>query len=195
MRYDVRVKRAKRTYTKRLRAEGEQETRQRIVEAIMALHEEVGPARTTVSAIADRANVQRLTVYRHFPDEPSMLHACSALWSELHPLPFVGNERVPSVAAALRSVYEWYRRNSGMLTNVHRDAQVMPAVKSELSGMDAALDDLASRLDRTFPRRSADRHRTLRHALAFATWQSLSALTRDDRKAAELAMKWIEACA
>ncbi len=194
MRYDVRVRRAKRTYTKRLRAEGEQETRQRIVEAIMALHEEVGPAHTTVSAIADRANVQRLTVYRHFPDESSMLHACSTLWSELHPLPSPPVDAA-SASAALRALYAWYRENAGMLGNVYRDAQTMPAVKSTLQGMEQAFDDLASRLDRTFPRRSADRHRTIRHALRFATWQSLSALTRDDRKAAELAMKWIEACA
>lgn len=188
MRYTAGVE--KRAYTKRLRAESEQETRQRIVDALMALHEEVGPARTTVSAVADRAGVQRLTVYRHFPDEPSMFQACSARWTELHPLPPLGS----SVAPALRGLYEWYRGNAAMLTNVHRDAQTMPAVAETLQGMEQTLDELALKLDRTYGRRSADRQRTIRHALRFATWQSLSGLTRDDRKAAELATRWVEAC-
>src|ERR671911_2497873 len=67
-----------RTYQKKRRAEREAETRQRIVEAIVALHREVGPARTTISAIAEQAGVERLTVYRHFTDETSMFQACSA---------------------------------------------------------------------------------------------------------------------
>ena len=46
-----------RTYQKKLRAEQQEETRQRIVEAMVALHREVGPARTTISAIAERAGV------------------------------------------------------------------------------------------------------------------------------------------
>ncbi|HUR79829.1 MAG TPA: helix-turn-helix domain-containing protein [Thermoanaerobaculia bacterium] len=185
---------ATRTYTKRLRAEGEQETRQRIVEAIMSLHEDVGPARTTVSGIAERAGVQRLTVYRHFPDDASMLRACSAHWAELHPLPLPPIDGAQA-GGALRALYAWYRQNAAMLSNVCRDAQAMPLVKTTLQGMEDALDELAARIDRGYGRRSADRRRTIRHAVAFATWQSLSALTRDDRKAAELALKWIEACA
>ena len=52
----------RRKYTKRRRAEGELETRQRITEAAVALHGTIGPARTTISAVADRAGVQRATV-------------------------------------------------------------------------------------------------------------------------------------
>ncbi len=63
------------------RAESRDETRSRIVGAAIALHEEVGPKATTISAIADRAGVQRLTVYRHFPDDASMFQACSSGWS------------------------------------------------------------------------------------------------------------------
>jgi len=180
----------KRTYTKRRRAEGEQETRQRIVDALVALHEEVGPSQTTVSAVADRAGVQRLTVYRHFPDERSMLQACSSHWASLHPLPALG----PSAGPALRALYAWYRDNAAMLANIHRDARTMPAVAEMMQGMEQALDALAVTLDKSYGRRSTDRHRTIRHALRFETWQSLRALTRDDRAAAELAMRWIDAC-
>ena len=76
-----------RPYTKRRRAELEEETRRRITAATVELHREVGPAKTTISAIAERAGVQRLTVYRHFPDERTLLGACSAHWRAGHPAP------------------------------------------------------------------------------------------------------------
>ncbi len=69
-----------RKYELKQRAEKMSETRMRIVEATVELHEKLGPARTTISAIADRAGVQRLTVYRHFPDERSLFRACSGHW-------------------------------------------------------------------------------------------------------------------
>src|SRR3954447_17721573 len=77
----------KRPYTKRRRAELEEETRRRITAATVELPREVGPAHTTISAIAERAGVQRLTVYRHFPDERTLLGACSAHWRAGHPAP------------------------------------------------------------------------------------------------------------
>src|ERR671919_2710297 len=79
-----------RKYEKKRRAEQEAETRQRIVEAMVALHREVGPARTTISAIAERAGVERLTVYRHFPDERSLFEACTGHWRASHPPPDPG---------------------------------------------------------------------------------------------------------
>ena len=69
-----------RTYRKVKRAEDEQRTRARIVDAAEALHAEVGPARATISAIAERADVTRATVYRHFPDDESLFLACSGQW-------------------------------------------------------------------------------------------------------------------
>lgn len=76
-----------RRYRKRLRAEQEQQTRQAITEAAVKLHGTLGPARTTVSAIAEEAGVQRATVYRHFPDEPSLFQACSGHYMAMHPPP------------------------------------------------------------------------------------------------------------
>src|ERR671925_69105 len=72
----------KRPYRKKQRAEDEERTRRRITEATVALHETVGPLRTTVKAVAERAGVQRATVYRHFADEGALLAACQAHWVE-----------------------------------------------------------------------------------------------------------------
>ena len=76
-----------RVYRKVKRAEDEQRTRARIVDAAEALHAEVGPARTTISAIAERADVTRATVYRHFPDDESLFLACSGQWLSRQALP------------------------------------------------------------------------------------------------------------
>ena len=76
-----------RKYELKARAERQEETRRRIVEAAIDLHRTLGPAHTSFSAIAERAGVQRHTLYRHFPDERAMGLACSGLYSERNPLP------------------------------------------------------------------------------------------------------------
>src|ERR1700716_4339639 len=76
-----------RTYRKRKRAAEELRTRERITRATVGLHETVGPAGTSVRAIANRAGVQRATVYRHFPDEQSLFDACTAHYFGDHPMP------------------------------------------------------------------------------------------------------------
>ena len=76
-----------RTYTLKRRAEQQAETRRRIVEAAVELHGRVGPALTTFSMVAERAGVQRHTLYAHFPDERSLIMACSGLAMERDPLP------------------------------------------------------------------------------------------------------------
>src|ERR687887_388726 len=90
----------KRKYELKARAERQRRTRERIVQATMELHEEVGPAKTTVAEIARRAGVQRLTVYNHFPQEIELFAACQAHWMELHPLPdFASALALPSPTA------------------------------------------------------------------------------------------------
>ena len=95
------------------RARQQEETRRRIVEATAELHAEVGPAATTISAIAERAGVQRLTVYRHFPEERQLFEACSALSEERHPSPDpahwtdVADPR-ERTEAALGALYAYY---------------------------------------------------------------------------------------
>ena len=182
-----------RTYTKVLRAAAEEETRRRIVEALIELHAEVGPARTTVSAVAERAGVERLTVYRHFPDELSMFRACSSLYMQRNPPPAPVHNDDPLVAVrkTLAAVYAWYRSNEAMFTNVLKDVERMPSLRESTAGLLAYVDAAASALDRLFDERRAQRKATLHHALEFHTWQSLSRLTRSDRAAAELAMSWV----
>jgi AcrR family transcriptional regulator len=175
----------KRAYNKQRRAEGEAQTRSRIVDALMELHEEIGPARTTVSAVAERAGVERLTVYRHFGTEADMLRACSSRWAELHPPPVIDAK---SVRGALQQIYAWYRENQRMLTQVTHDIHRVESLDEMLSPMGDYLDEVVEMLEARSPRR----RKTLRHALEFQTWQSLARLTRSDREAATLAASWLD---
>src|SRR2546430_9787585 len=77
----------KRPYRMKRRAELEEATRQRITESAVELHGTLGPSRTSISAVAERAGVRRSTVYRHFPDEPALFAACSAHWRAANPNP------------------------------------------------------------------------------------------------------------
>jgi AcrR family transcriptional regulator len=113
---------------------GEAKTRKKIVEAAVALHSQVGPALTTISAIAARAGVGRPTVYRHFPDELSLFTACSSHGATIHPLP--DPEKWLGVAdpavrtrTALRELYSYYRQHERRLSNILRDAESIPAIR------------------------------------------------------------------
>ena len=184
-----------RAYTKVRRAAAEEATRERIVCAMVELHEELGPARTTVSAIAERAGVERLTVYRHFPDEPSMLRACSAHWAALHPLPAIPVEGTDPLAACRRTLlalYGWYRANAAMLVQIANDTPKIPLLVEIMAPQDEALERAAAALDANWPRRNARRATTIRHALEFSTWRSLDRLTGDDRRAAALVEAWLD---
>ena len=117
-----------RTYTLKKRADQQAETRQRIVEAAVELHGDVGPAATTFSMVAERAGVQRHTLYAHFPDERSLLMACSGLVAERDPPPDAltwrdiedGRKRL---SMGLRAVYDWFERSSALFGCVFRDAE------------------------------------------------------------------------
>src|SRR5918998_73623 len=122
-----------RTYELKRRAERQRETRRRIVEAAVELHTTLGPARTTVNAIAERAGVTRPTVYAHFPDERSLFQACSGQLRETVPPPDPTawgsvSDAADRVATALRDLYAYYERLEPLLENVQRDAAVMPIV-------------------------------------------------------------------
>jgi AcrR family transcriptional regulator len=171
----------RRKYTKRRRAESEQETRQRITEAAVALHGSIGPARTTISAVAEKAGVQRATVYRHFPDEESLFAACSGHWAALNPPPdpTVLSE-TPDPAARLRraltDMYAYYGRTEGMAENVFRDAPLVEAMAKpialRLAYFEAFVEAVvAGRLERGHARRRVKA--AIAHALSFPTWRSL----------------------
>ena len=122
-------------YELKKRAEREQETRLRIVRATVELHETVGPALTTRSAIAERAGVSRPTVYSHFPDELSLGKACSSLDLSENPLPDPGMwEQIADperrLRVALSELYDYFRRREGLLANILRD-QEMPHLRDD----------------------------------------------------------------
>lgn len=170
-----------RTYTQKRRAEQQAQTRQRIVEAAVDLHGSVGPALTTVSMVAERAGVQRHTFYAHFPDERSLLLACSGLAAERDPMPDAEPWRMIAdpkerLRSGLRAVYDWYERNSALAACVLRDAEHHALTReiSELSfgpPMAACREVLGAKL-------TAKQRAVLPLALSFFTWRTL---TRDSR--------------
>ena len=172
---------SKRTYRKRRRAELEEQTRRRITEATVALHGSVGPARTSVSAVADRAGVQRATVYRHFPDEDALFAACSSHFMSENPVPDPGawaaiDDPDERLRAALRELYAWYGRTEWMLEKTTRDVATVPALAPSMELFAAYLQGardilLAGRRERGARRRRAGA--AIGHALGFGTWRSL----------------------
>src|SRR5258708_35777865 len=109
----------------RLRAELEEATRLRLAESAADLHATLGPARTSISAVAQRAGVRRSTVYRHFPDEASLFFACTSYWMAAHPFPDVRrsvaiDDPAVRLMAALRELYAQYRRTERMMRNILR---------------------------------------------------------------------------
>jgi AcrR family transcriptional regulator len=170
-----------RRYRKRLRAEHELRTRQAITEAAMKLHGTVGPARTTVSAIADKAGVQRATVYRHFPDEASLFQACSSHYASLHPPPDPSawaqiREPGRRLRRGLTDVYGWWEETEEMMSRVTRDAPLVEAMSGPVETGRAYLDAAREALLRGRRERRKARRRAsaaIGHALTFSTWQSL----------------------
>jgi AcrR family transcriptional regulator len=170
-----------RTYELKRRAERQRETRRRIVEAAVELHTTLGPSRTTVTAIAERAGVTRPTVYAHFPDDRSLLQACSGLVRETVPPPDPTAWRsVPDAGdrleTALRDLYDYYERLEPLLENVQRDAAVMPLVGEMNAYRVRYLEESRDLLLEAWPTRGGARARVRRaigHALEFRTWQSL----------------------
>lgn len=167
----------KRRYELKERARRQAETRQRIVEATVALHTSVGPARTTISAIAERAGVERHTVYAHFPDERALFHACSAHWRRQHPRPDLARWLeldVPEqrLRGVLSDVYSWYEAVEADLEVLQRDRPLVPAQAEVMADTDKATGELAEDLARGWSRRKTVRA-AIGHALEFETWRSL----------------------
>lgn len=165
-----------RPYTMKRRAEQQAETRRRIVEAAVDLHSRVGPALTNTSMVAERAGVQRHTVYAHFPDERSLYLACSGLTMERDPLPEAEAwqgiaDRRERLRVGLRAIYDWYGRNERLAGCVLRDAE-HHALTSEMIELRiephvrACREVLGAGL-------SPNQQAMLRLMLSFFTWRTL----------------------
>jgi AcrR family transcriptional regulator len=186
-----------REYQLKERAERQAETRRRIIEAVVSLHEEVGPARTTVVEIADRARVSRPTVYSHFPDERSLITACSTHWSSANPRPDPAEwaeiaDPQTRLRVALEQLYAYYAPREAMLANIIRDSTIMPSIAEALQRtIGPYLQTATETLAAGWEDRSRDRPTrlaALKLALHFHTWKTLTAggLT-DDEAAAMMA--------
>jgi AcrR family transcriptional regulator len=170
-----------REYELKRRAELVADTRRRIVEAAIELHQEIGPARTSVSAIADRAGVQRQTYYRHFPDLRSLQLACSGLYMKRNPLPDPTAWRAigdpyQRLRAGLGELYAYYAANERMLANVIRDAETDPITREIAELRMAALAELRDALAEGLQHDGSSRRlqAVLGLATDFCTWRLLA---------------------
>jgi AcrR family transcriptional regulator len=166
-----------RRYELKRRAANQDETRLRIVEAAIDLHQTIGPRATSVTEIAERAGVGRVTVYRHFPDELTLAHSCSGLYFERHPFPEPDDwgsmaDPVERLRRGLRETYAYHRATEAMITHVLADARDHPVMEPYHAHWLRAADVLSE------PWRVRGRRRTLLRAgialaLGFDTWRTL----------------------
>lgn len=172
----------KRPYKMKRRAEAEAQTRRRITESAVALHGSLGPAHTSMKAVADHAGVPRSTVYRHFPDEQALFGACSAHWAAENPPPDVTAwERIkdPSerLEAGLGELYAYYRGAGDMLDKLLRDEATVPMVAELFAPYHqfmAAVTEILMR-GRGLCGKARERVRAaIGHAISFRTWQQLT---------------------
>lgn len=173
---DRAAKSISRPYTLKRRAEQQAETRQRIVEAAVDLHTSLGPARTSLSMVAERAGVQRHTLYAHFPEERDLFLACSELTLRRAPLPDAAPWRsIPDPAtrlcAGLQAIYDWYGRNANLAACVLRDAEYHP-LTHEINALRLG-PSMAAWRDILGAELAPPQRAVLELALSFFTWRTL----------------------
>src|SRR5215211_4330210 len=193
----------RRKYELKKRAEEMAQTHRRITEAAIELHGTIGPSRTTLSAVAQRAGVERRTLYRHFPNEADLFAACSSHYFAANPWPDLGPWRAirdpqRRLERALDELYAYYERTEPMLRNVLRDAEVVDFAREAVAPLHAYVEEAAEILATGRRARGRRRHLlrgALRHALAFSTWRSLSANGIGRSDAATLVTALVEGAA
>lgn len=162
------------------RAELVDQTRQRITEATVRLHTTVGPANTSVAAIAQEAGVTRLTVYRHFADLDELFEACRAHWRAENPPPdarawpeTTGLEA--RARRALTELYAWYREHAEELFPIDRDVAAMPpSSQNRMRDDNHRLGDLLLAGDVPGGEQGRQLRAVARHLLDYRTWRSLA---------------------
>ena len=170
-----------RKYKLKLRADSQRETRKRIVEATVHLHQTIGSSKTTISAIAEKAGVERLTVYRHFPDERSLFTACTSHYLTLNPLPDPSEwERIEEprqrLRTALTEIYAFHVRTEPMFSRAAHDLDENPVLREVLAPYFSHWQRVHAIL--CAPWKVTGRTRVLAraligHAISFQTWRSL----------------------
>ena len=192
LRRDRKVK-PKPKYRLQKRAESQAQTRQRIVEATVALHQEEGPLRTTIVAVASRAGVTRPTVYSHFRDERSLFRACAAHYLAANPPPdptpwMAQADPETRLRLALADIYAYYRQTEAMTLGLLRDEPLMPHLRL-LEGYHRFTDEVAKALAlgwKVSPKRQRLVLGAVAHALEFLTWRDFKVRAFADRETADL---------
>jgi AcrR family transcriptional regulator len=191
-----------RPYRMKRRAESQQQTRRRITESAVELHGTLGPARTSMSAVAAHAGVRRSTLYRHFRDEAALFDACTAHWAAANPPPdlaawLIVDDPDERLTAALRELYAFYGRTEAMLENLFRDEVTVPIVGERFAAFRGYLAGARDTLMTGRTLRGAGKLHTqaaLGHAIAFSTWKSLVREQGiDDATAVELMSAFVDA--
>ena len=191
----------KRPYRKRKRARSEEETRRRITEAAVELHGSVGPANTTVTEVAERAGVSRMTVYNHFPSDSDLFEACSAHWASRNPFPdpttwLEHTDPIERLEIGLLELYGWYARNQAMLGKVLRDADAVPSLRELMDGFwGSFIDGVVSTLLGGWhvgPDVGEGLPAAVRLVVDFQTWRVLSEAGLADSAAAKLAARMVQ---
>jgi AcrR family transcriptional regulator len=171
-----------RPYQMRRRAEQVDETRERITAATARLHTTIGPANTSIAAVAQEAGVTRLTVYRHFANLDDLFVACRAHWVARNPGPDatawleIGDFETRA-RLAFGELYGWYRQHADELYPIYRDAQSMP-LSAQAANVAANRQLAAALVAGVVPVAAGDDGRLLSavagHLLSFMTWRSLA---------------------
>lgn len=188
-----------RSYKLRQRAESQSRTRQKIVEAAVELHQTKGPNATSMGDIAARAKVGKVTVYRHFPDDATMLGACSGLYFQRNPMPDPETWRSIHDAAemlrhGLRETYAYHRATEAMINRIIADMRDQPVMEPYHAHWRRAADMMAEAWPGTRPERDMLKA-AFGLALSFETWRSLvqeQGLTED--QAIELMLRLVCDC-
>ena len=191
-----RLTKASRPYRLRARAAAIDRTRERITHAAVELHGTIGPAATTMSAVAELAGVTRATLYRHFPNETALFTACSTDWLAANPRPdpagwAVVADPVRRLAVALAELYAYYRSTEQMRSNLLRDIDVIPdKFRPGIVGFPPTTIQV---LEAGWPELEGAhlRHAAIGHAVAFETWRSLAKEGLTDQEAADLMVRFV----
>ena len=187
-----------RAYRMGRRLDTVQGMRERIATAAYELHATIGPAKTTISAVAERAGVQRHTVYSHFPDLTALFRACTEHGLRVTAFPDPDAwRRIADPAMRLRTglsdLYGYYRVNARLMGNILRD---MPLF-ADIGGT----EEYEDRIDRTFAALTGgwivgaavqpSLRAAIRHAMAFETWRSLTEPGLSDDQARDMMVGFV----
>ena len=177
----------RRSYRLGKRADAATDTRRRILEATLNLHDEQGIVRTSVRDVAGRAGVSPATVLNHFPQMGDLIDACGRLSDDLFPMPtdavLIGahdrTERVRLMAVAL---FSWWDQMGSGWEHLQIDRRTLPDVDAWLRDVDLRHRSLVASALGVATGEAAVAIGTA--LTSFGSWQSLRAGGMDVARAA-----------